>query len=447
MARKKKASGGLKTSGSPHAYMLVDIGDIEPYAQNAKKHPPWHVKQIKDSIEEFGFMSPIIVSMHNGKYQIIAGHGRYAAAVMMELKQVPVILIDTLTETQIRAYRLADNQISLNTGYDENILRVELQELDKLELEFDLEITGFATGELDVIIGSDAPDQDDEADKIPEIEELPVTKTGDLWILGNHRLLCGNALIPANYQTLMNGETADAVFSDPPYNVPVNGHVCGNGKIKHDEFAMACGEMSDEEFEEFLTAFIALVIEFSRDGSLHYICMDWRGIYLLLSAAKGQYKELKNICIWNKSNGGMGSLYRSKHEFIPVFKNGSAPHINNVALGVHGRYRSNIWDYRGVNSFDGKEDLKLHPTVKPSALVADAIMDCTHRGGLVLDPFGGSGSTLIAAEMTGRCARLMELEPKYVDVTIRRWKDYTGLEAVHAETGKTFDEIQAEQGE
>lgn len=210
---------------------------------------------------------------------------------------------------------------------------------------------------------------------------------------------------------------------------------------------MASGEMSDEEFEQFLATFIALIIEYSRNGSLHYICMDWRGIYILLSAAKGQYKELKNICIWNKSNGGMGSLYRSKHEFVPVFKNGTAPHTNNVALGKHGRYRSNVWDYPGVNSFSRTDDLALHPTVKPVAMVADAIMDCTQRGGIVLDPFGGSGSTLIAAEMTGRCARLIELEPKYCDVTIRRWQDFTGQDAIHAETGKTFNEITQTQGE
>ena len=430
-----------KKSGSPQVHMWVDIGELQPYANNAKKHPPWHINQLKNSIEKFGFISPIIV---DDQYEIIAGHGRYAAAIKAGLKQIPIILVSNLTKGQLKAYRLADNQLNLNTGLDSGLLRIELKELDGLG--FELEAIGFSTGELDIILGDGEPAQDDEADIVPEIKEQPITKTGDIWLLGGHALLCGNSLEPSNYKALMNGETAHAVFTDPPYNVPVKGHVCGNGKIKHDEFAMASGEMSDEEFEQFLAAVIALLIEFSKDGSLHYICMDWRGIYILLSAARSQYKELKNICIWNKSNGGMGSLYRSKHEFIPVFKNGSASHTNNVQLGKHGRYRSNVWDYRGVNGFDGKDDLELHPTVKPVAMVADAIMDCTHRHEIVLDPFAGSGSTLIACEQVGRVARCIELEPKYCDVIIRRWQDYTGEQAVHAETGQTFNDIMEQRG-
>ena len=438
MAQEEKSSGGLKKSGPQHVYQMVDINQIKLYALNAKKHPEWHIEQIAKSIKQFSCVAPIIV---DGDFEIVAGHGRYAAALKLDLKEVPVIQISHLSKAELRAYRLADNQLNLNTGYDDDILRIEITELDALDLDFDLEITGFATGELDIIISGDEPPEDNESDKLPEIEETPITKSGDLWILGNHRLLCGSALIPEDYQTLMQDEKADAIFGDPPYNVPVNGHICGNGKIKHNEFAMASGEMSYEEFMIFLAAFIALIIQFSHDGSLHYICMDWRGIHQLLSAGQGQYTELKNICVWNKSNGGMGSFYRSKHELVAVFKNGKAKHINNISLGMHGRYRTNVWDYRGVNSFDGREDLKLHPTVKPVAMVADAIMDCTQRGGIVLDPFAGSGSTLIACEKIGRIAHCIELEPKYCDVIIRRWQDYTGLEATHAETGKTFNEI------
>ncbi len=440
-SKTKKADDGSKNTGSPLVYMCVDIDKIKPYPKNAKKHPPWHVNQIKNSLQEFGFITPIII---DDQHEIVAGHGRYAAALKMGLKQIPVILVSNLTKAQLKAYRLADNQLNLNTGFDPELLRIEIKELD--DLNFELEAIGFDTGELDFMLGDAEPAKDDKADLVPEIEENPITKPGDIWILRNHRLLCGNSLEPSNYKALMNGDTAHAIFTDPPYNVPISGHVCGNGKIKHDEFAMASGEMSDEEFEQFLSTVIALLIEFSKDGSLHYICMDWRGIYILLSAARGQYKELKNICICNKSNGGMGSLYRSKHEFVPVFKNGFASHTNNVQLGKHGRYRSNVWDYRGVNSFDGKDDLALHPTVKPVALVADAIMDCTHRHEIVLDPFAGSGSTLIACEQVGRIARCIELEPKYCDVTIRRWQDYTGEQAIHAETGQTFNEIMQQEG-
>lgn len=438
---KKKAPGGFKNAGSPHSYMLIDIGDINPYANNSKQHPVWHVNQLAASIKQFGFIAPIIV---NDKFEIIAGHGRFKAAKNLGYTEVPVILVSNLSDAQVKAYRIADNQLNLNTGHDEDLLRVELQELDKLELGFDLEILGFGTGELDIIIGGEAAAENDEADNVPAIEDVFITKPGDRWLLGQHALLCGNSLEPANYKALMNGDTADAVFSDPPYNVPVSGHICGNGKIQHDEFAMASGEMTDDEFIAFLAAFIALIIEHSKDGSLHYLCIDWRGIYQLISAGQGQYSELKNICIWNKSNGGMGSLYRSKHELVPVFKNGTAPHTNNVLLGASGRYRTNVWDYPGVNTFGGTDDLKLHPTVKPVAMVADAILDSTKRGEIVLDPFSGSGSTLIACEQVGRVARCIELEPKYCDVIVRRWQDFTGQDAVHAETGQTFNDIQTQ---
>lgn len=440
-AKKEKAAGGIKNSGSPHSYMFVETSLLKPYAKNAKKHPVWHVNQIRTSIETFGWMNPILITE---EYEIISGHGRYAAAMKMGLKHVPVIIISNLSEAQVRAYRLADNQLNLNTGYDQELLRVDLQELYELEPEFELEVIGFSTAALDKMIDGEDPAGDDKADEVPAVQDAIITKLGDRWILGVHVLLCGDALLPSNYKNLLNGETAHAIFTDPPYNVPVSGHICGNGKIKHDEFAMASGEMSDEEFQKFLVAVIALLIEFSENGSLHYICMDWRGIYLLLAAARGQYKEHKNICIWNKSNGGMGSLYRSKHEFVPVFKNGSAAHTNNVSLGKHGRYRTNVWDYPGVNSFGGKGDLEMHPTVKPVAMVADAILDSTKRDEIVLDPFGGSGSTLIACEKTGRKARCMELEPKYCDVIIRRWQTLTCQDATHAETGKSFNQIAQE---
>ena len=440
MSNIEKTASGLNNTGSAHTYMRLDIGKIQPYSNNAKKHPSWHINQIQTSIKTFGFITPIII---NDKFEIIAGHGRYLAAMKIGLKQIPVLLIDNLSDAQVKAYRLADNQLNLNTENDENLLRVELQELDKMDLDFDLEDLGFSTCQLDIIIGGETPVENDTADELPEIQETFTTKPRDRWLLGDHILLCGNSLEPSNYKALMNGNTASAVFTDPPYNVPVSGHICGNGQIQHDEFAMASGEMSYEEFQAFLAAVMALLVEFSKQGSLHYICIDWRGIHQLISAGQNQYSELKNICIWNKTNAGMGSFYRSKHEFVPIFKNGTDPHTNNILLGVHGRYRSNVWDYPGVNSF-GNNDLKLHPTVKPVAMVADAILDSTKRGEIVLDPFAGSGSTLIACEQTGRVARCIELEPKYCDVIIRRWQEFTGQDAVHAETGQTFNDIQTQ---
>ena len=442
-SKKKRTQDRAPQTNANPTYMIANVSDLNPYANNPKRHPAWHINQIQQSIEQFGFITPIIV---NDKYEIIAGHGRFAAAKQMALLQVPVILIDTLSDAEIKAYRIADNQLNLNTEHDIDLLRIELQELDGMDLEFNLEVTGISTGQLDIIIGGEAPAEDDQADHIPQTEEHHITKSGDLWIMGDHKMYCGDALETSSYQAVMGDKTADAVFTDPPYNCHVSGHICGNGKIQHDEFAMASGEMSDEEFEQFLAVTIKRLIEYSEDGSLHYICIDWRNIYTMISAAEGQYKELKNICIWNKSNAGMGALYRSKHEFVPVFKKGTAPHTNNVLLGKSGRYRSNVWDYPGVNCFGHTGELEMHPTVKPAAMVADAIMDCTKRGGIVLDPFGGSGSTLIAAEMSGRCARIIELEPKYCDVTIRRWQELTGKDAIHAASNKSFAQIMQQRG-
>lgn len=446
MAQKNKATGGLKNAGTPHEYHMVDIQKLAPYANNAKEHPPKHIKQIAGSIRQFGFIAPIVT---DDKLEIVAGHGRFEAAKLLGLKQVPVIMISNLSEAEIRAYRLADNQLTMNTGYDDGLLRIEIQELMALDLDFDLEITGFETAELDIIIDGDDTIEDDPADAVPDIDEdkLPVTKPSDIWIMGKQRLICGDALKEESYERLLQDERADTCFTDPPYNVPVNGHICGNGKIKHDEFAMASGEMSEEEFIEFLTTFIILAIRFSRNGSLHYIFIDWRHIFELLSAGRAHYTELKNICVWNKHNAGMGSFYRSKHELVAVFKNGTKPHVNTIMLGKHGRNRSNIWDYQGVNGFGSHSDLEMHPTVKPVALIVDALKDSTKRGHIVLDPFTGSGSTLIACEKAGRRARCIELEPKYCDVIVRRWQELTGLDATHAETGKTFNETQAQQGD
>ncbi|MEC8067423.1 MAG: DNA methyltransferase [Pseudomonadota bacterium] len=402
----------------------IPTENLIPYQNNAKKHPEKQVQQIAASIQQFGFINPIIV---NSSKEIIAGHGRLEGAKVLKLKQVPVILVDHLTEAQVKAYRLADNQLTMNSGYDTELLRVELADLSSLDLDFDLDITGFELPEIEFLLEGETSKDVDVDDEVIEDDVPKRASFGDVWQLGEHKLICGDSTKVETYQNLMGEELADVILTDPPYNVKIRGHVCGNGKVQHEEFAMASGEMTDAEFVAFLEAFIKHNIAFSHDGSLHYIFMDWRHIYDLLHAGQKHYTELKNICVWNKDNGGMGTMYRSKHELVALFKNGKDPHINNVQLGVFGRYRTNVWDYAGVNSFGkNQSDLKMHPTVKPVSLLIDALRDSTHKGGIVLDSFGGSGSTLIACEKSGRKARLIEYSLHYCDVILHRWEALTG---------------------
>lgn len=406
----------------------LHISKLKTYIGNARTHSKKQVQQIARSIEAFGFNNPILVDADN---QVIAGHGRLLAAKQLNLKEVPVIHIEHLSDADKRAYIIADNKLAEKAGWDEAILKIELQNILDVDTGFDLTITGFETPELDLII-HDLPDKGkaDEADVLPA--DASVTKRvgrGDLWQLGEHFLYCGDSTKSASFSTLMQNEKANMLFADPPYNVAVNGHVGGLGKTKHDEFAYASGEMSSGEFQRFLEQVFQHAIEHSCSGSLHYICMDWRHIHDLLYIGHKIYDETKNICIWNKQLGGMGSLYRSQHELVTVFKHGKEPHTNNIELGRHGRYRTNVWDYPGVHASNHhRHELKLHPTVKPVSMIADAILDCTHVGGVVLDCFGGSGSTLLAAERTRRKARLIEYEPKYCDVTIHRFMELTDKE-------------------
>lgn len=411
----------------------IPTENLNPYQNNAKKHPEKQVQQIAASIQQFGFINPIIV---NSSKEIIAGHGRLEGAKVLKLKQVPVILVDHLTEAQVKAYRLADNQLTMNSGYDTELLRVELADLSNLDLDFDLDITGFELPEIEFLLEGETSKDVDADDEVIEDDVPKRASFGDVWQLGEHKLICGDSTKIETYQSLMGEELAGVILTDPPYNVKISGHVCGNGKVQHEEFAMASGEMTDAEFVAFLEAFIQHNIAFRCDGSLHYIFMDWRHIYDLLHAGQKHYTELKNICVWNKDNGGMGTMYRSKHELVTLFKNGKDPHINNVQLGVFGRYRTNVWDYAGVNSFGkNQSDLKMHPTVKPVSLLIDALRDSTHKGGIVLDSFGGSGSTLIACEKSGRKARLIEYSAHYCDVILHRWETLTGETAlkIHSE--------------
>lgn len=363
------------------------------------------------------------------------------------MSDVPAIRLSHMSESEKRAYIIADNEIAAKAGWDREILAIELQAL--IDLGFEVELTGFETAEVDMII---ADWQEANAESCaPEDAHIspdprPVSRQGDLWILGAHRLLCADSRAPESYDLILQGEQADQVFTDPPYNVPINGHVSVLGQNKHREFAMASGEMTEAEFEEFLRMIFCAAVRVSRDGALHYVCMDWRHIYESIAAGRTIYSKLLNLCVWNKDNGGMGSFYRSKHELVLVFKVGTAAHLNNVQLGRHGRNRTNVWDYAGVNTFrtDRLDELAMHPTVKPVALVADAIKDASRRSDIVLDPFCGSGTTIIAAEKTGRRARALEIDPCYVDVAVRRWQAFSGKKAYLSDSPLSFEEI-AEQ--
>jgi DNA modification methylase len=356
------------------------------------------------------------------------------------MQDIPTIRACHLSESDKRAFIIADNRLAELASWDQRVLARELHFLNELDIDFDFAAIGFDTPEVDFILESN-DDVDDGADLLPRAIDLPpVTKEGDLWQLGVHHVYCGSALEKSPYDIVLAGDRAQMVFTDPPYNVPIQGHVGGRGTIKHREFAMASGEMAPAEFQAFLATTATRIEETACDGAMCFVCMDWRHCEDLLKATKRF--ELKNICIWVKNNAGMGSLYRSQHEFVFVFKCGAAEHINNVELGRHGRNRTNVWEYRGSNSFgtDRESFLKYHPTVKPVALVADAIKDCSSRGDIILDPFGGSGTTLIAAEKAKRRAALIELDPLYVDVPIRRWQAYTGGTAMHAVTGLPFSD-------
>jgi len=342
---------------------------------------------------------------------------------------------------------IADNKLALNAGWDRDLLAVEMQTL--VDLGFEVELTGFSLAEVDLVLdaASDAdPDAHDAPeDVVPVGSGLPVSRMGDVWQLGRHRLLCGDARSSEAYAMLMAGGTADLVFTDPPYNVPIVGHVSGLGAVQHREFAFASGEMSADAFTGFLATTLGAMAGVCRPGAIAFVCMDWRHMRELLAAGDRVFAELKQLVVWNKSNGGMGSFYRSKHELVFVWKVAGGTHTNSFELGQTGRYRTNVWDYAGINAFGTARDheLAMHPTVKPVAMVADAIRDCSKRGDTVLDGFGGSGTTLIAAEKTGRVGRLIEYDPLYCDTVVRRWEALTGKAATDAQTGERFEDATA----
>ena len=415
------------------------IAALVPWTRNARSHSKKQVRQIAASIRQFGFTNPVLIDEAG---TILAGHGRVAAAKLLGMTEVPCLRIEHMSDNEKRAYVLADNKLALNAGWDEDLLAAELGALVSADLDFDVGLTGFSLPEIDGILETVEPEEpgDPRDDVIPDGAPSRVDP-GDVWQLGAQRLICGDALDPDVVATLMAGEQARMVFTDPPYNVPIDGHVGGSGKTKHREFAMASGEMSREEFTGFLQRAFERLVEHSVDGSIHYIFMDWRHMPEILAAGEAVFGELKNLIVWAKDNGGMGTFYRSRHELIFAFKHGMAPHINTFELGQHGRYRTNVWQYRGVNTLRAgrMEELALHPTVKPVQMIADAIRDVSGRGDIVLDVFGGSGSTLIAAEKTGRRARLCELDPIYCDRILARWEAYAKDDAERLVAGRPVD--------
>jgi DNA modification methylase len=402
----------------------LPLDQLRPWPRNARTHSLKQIRQIAESIRRFGFTNPVLIDAED---RILAGHGRVQAARELGMATAPCLRVSHMSPAEKRAYMLADNKLALNAGWDEELLALELKELMAADIDFGIDVTGFSFAEVDQLIEGLAPEEpgDPADDRLPDPAQVPTRcQPGDIWRLGPHRLLCGDALDPAMVAALLEDEKAEMVFTDPPYNVAIEGNVSGLGKVRHREFAMASGEMTREEFVAFLSTAFANLTAHSGDGSIHLVCMDWRHMGEMLEAGSANYAELKNLIVWVKDNGGMGAFYRSRHELIFAFKNGDAPHINSFELGQHGRYRTNVWEYRGVNTLKAGrlDELALHPTVKPVAMIADAMKDVSRRGGIVLDLFGGSGSTLIAAHKTGRRARLCELDPIYCDRILRRWE-------------------------
>lgn len=420
---------------------LVPPATLAPNPRNARKHPAKQKARLKASVSKFGLNRAIFVNAQN---VILAGHGIWEAAMANNVERTPIIRVPNMSEADQRAYMLADNRLAELSEFDPDMLDEELNFL--LDADFEIELTGFEMADIDLGMGLDDDGPAEPPVALPAPGPVAVSRLGDLWLIGPHRLLCGDARDVASYETLLDGKLAQMIFSDPPYNVPIAGHVSGLGKITHREFAMASGEMSDAEFTGFLRWVFRMLARFSIGGAIHYHCMDWRHMRHMLDAAEGIY-QMKNLVVWDKKVAGMGSFYRSAHELIFVFKSGNPPHINNFGLGEKGRYRTNIWAHAGAAGFrKGRQaDLGAHATVKPVALVADAILDCSKRNGLILDVFGGVGTTLLAAAKTGRRGAAIEIDPIFVDTAIRRLEAATGLKAIHAD-GESFAEKAASRG-
>jgi hypothetical protein len=432
----------------PWQIEMFRIGQIKLAERKARTHPRKQIQMLAESIRRFGAINPVIIDAQG---RLVAGHARHEAAKLLGLTRIPAIRLSHLSPAELRAYALADNKLAEKAGWDRPLLAIEIEQLSQElpEIGLDIGITGFEPFEIDALLGELGGEARDPADVVVEPRKgSGVARTGDLFVLGEHRLLVGDARERKDFHRLLKGSTARMAILDPPYNVKVQGHVGGRGRTKHREFMCASGEMTPGKFTHFLRQTLTLCSAHSADGSIHFVFIDWRHVGELITAGKAAYDELKNICVWTKTTPGQGTFYRSQHELVFVFKHGQAPHLNNFELGQHGRTRSNVWHYTGVNTFRAgrMDELRMHPTVKPVALVADAMRDCSRRGDIVLDAFAGSGTTIMAADQIGRRAFCMEIDPTYVDVAIERWQRFTRRDAVLEATGETFDDLTSGRG-
>jgi DNA modification methylase len=396
------------------------------------------------SIKKFGIVLPILIDAQDF---IVAGHTLWEAAKSLGLETIECRIVEHLDPIELEALSLALNRIGEIGKFDLAKLRDRMIAIESHGIE--LISTGFTLPEIGQIKVMPLPEETEQEEGDSAPTGIPLTRLGDLYSLGSHKLLCGDALAATSYQRVLEDDLPSAVFSDPPYNCKIEGFVGGLGKHKHKDFAMFAGQESTEEFHQFLATYLNHCRDCCAVGAVVFACMDWRQIDVLLDAGRVAGLHRINMAVWNKGSGGMGGLYRSAHEIVAVFCTAKSPAVNNVALGVHGRDRTNVWTYAGANrsgSSAGKA-LADHPTPKPVELVVDALLDVTHPGDIVLDPFIGSGTTIIAGEQSGRRVCGIELDPQYVDRTIRRWEELTGKNAIHIESGLTFAELSVERAE
>ena len=408
----------------------VKIKELQGYEFNTRTHSDSQVNQLAASIGEFGFTNPLLI---DGERQIIAGHGRFAAATKLQMDEVPCIVLDHLSEAQRRAYVIADNKLALNAGWDEDLLKLELSALDKIG--FDLSVVGFDADELSgLVIDEDIAGGLTDEDDVPEVAEIPISKQGDIWLLGEHRVMCGDSTNGGDVALLMNGEKADMVFTDPPYGVDIKGKFTGT--ILNDN-------LQGDEFINFLTSCFENLNQYNN-GNL-YISYEIKNQTLFEKALENCGFKFDEIIIWNKDSASFYSKNKYNRKYEPIFfiENGKElkcePDVN-------------VWDFAKSSSFASRDEnnkrfnekgnfLVAHPTTKPIGLISKALNNSTSLNNLTLDLFLGSGSTLIASEKKGRKCYGMELDPKYVDVIIKRWQDYTGKKAIHAESGDEFVEV------
>ena len=414
---------------------MAPIGTLKPYPGELRTHNRQQRRKAEKLLRKYGQVVPVIIDESN---TIIDGHLVWAIMRELGYDEIAAVVVTGRTDPELRALRLALNRLPQDAGWDNDKLRKELQDL--LNLSFDLELTAFSAVEIDYHLDVSETASEPE---IPAPQSVAVSLAGDTWAMGNHRIVCGDARDAGLISVLLGGTRAAMAFVDPPYNVKIDGHVSGNGATKHREFAMASGEMSEAEFTVFLTVLLQVLVVGLVANAVIFVCMDWKHLAELLAAARKAGLQLLNICVWTKPTPGLGNFYRSQHELVVVLKAGDGEIRNNMALSGKRRNRSNVWPYRGMNSFgDGRDELvKLHPTVKPVALVADAVRDVSLRGEAVIDTFLGSGTTLMAAEETGRVCFGVEIDAVYVDVAVRRWQQTTRKDAVLLETGETFLEV------